>query len=213
MNRRRHVAQETCGLPYRRLAVGWALDNSKAARDGRARDSDQRSAFEREREARVHCCVTETRVSLVLHTFGQWLPSISVVIAIGLSSGCAFSTRPPGLTANQGKFVRKVDCSQAPDMKESADHARKIGDDAYPKILSLLVDDASTVPQQIDIIFKPLGSRNTGETHLKSRSTSDAKVFINANYFSTNSAGLHWVGKDPANFEFVLVHELVHVVQ
>jgi hypothetical protein len=130
-------------------------------------------------------------------------------MAIGLSSGCAFSTRPPG----PAQFVRKVDWRQAPGMKDLAERARKIGDEAYPKILALLVDDVSTAPQQFDIIFMPLRSRNTGQTHLKSGNTKDAKVFINADYFSTNSAGLHWVGRDPANFEFVLVHELAHVAQ
>jgi hypothetical protein len=50
--------------------------------------------------------------------------------------------------------VRKVDIHQVPEMKELAAHARQFGNEMYPKVLALLVDDPSTLPHQFDILFK-----------------------------------------------------------
>jgi len=152
-------------------------------------------------------------MSLFLRALRRWIPLVSLTACFGLLSGCAWSPRHTSLTGEKGEFVRKVDWSQAPGMKGYAEEARRIGNEMYPKILALLVEDVSTVPQQFDIIFKPLRSGNTAETHLKSGSTRDEKVFVNATYFTTNATAAHWMGKDPEVFRMVLIHELVHVAQ
>ena len=44
-------------------------------------------------------------------------------------------------------------------MKEVAEHVRRFGNEMYPKILGLLVEDPSKVPARFDVIFKEHGRR------------------------------------------------------
>src|SRR6266542_6306843 len=63
--------------------------------------------------------------------------------------------RPSTNNTQSGKAsVRKVDFSEAPEAKELAEHARRIGIEVYPKILALLADGASKLPRQFDIVLK-----------------------------------------------------------
>jgi len=114
-------------------------------------------------------------------------------VAIAGLSGCA--TVPPGPV----ETVRKVDCSRVPEMKEMAVRARQIGDEMYPKILALLVDDPSKVPRQFDIIFRK---------HLRLQGNDEccvygSKIYLNAELLE----------KYPADFDFILIHEMTHVAQ
>jgi len=47
-----------------------------------------------------------------------------------------------------------VDYSEAPEVKELAEHARRVGNEMYPKIVALLADDTSKLPQHFVIGFK-----------------------------------------------------------
>ena len=73
---------------------------------------------------------------------------VAVSVSVGLC-GCAIARSSASAkdTAAATAFVRKVDIHQAPEMKELAEHARQFGNEMYPKVLALLVDDNSTLPQ------------------------------------------------------------------
>ena len=101
--------------------------------------------------------------------------------------------------------VRSVDFSEAPEMKELAERARRLGNEVYPKILGLLTDDASRLPAQFDIIFKKHGADLAV--------TSGQKIYVSAEWFTSSPTNLEWEAKSPANLEMVLVHEMVHVTQ
>jgi hypothetical protein len=97
--------------------------------------------------------------------------------------------------------VRRVDFSQAPELKELAGHARQFGNEMYPKVCALLPDEGAKRPRQFDIILKPLKSQNTGEAHLETR-----RIYINSSYLTNSPAGQE-------RFDKVLVHEMTHLVQ
>ena len=65
----------------------------------------------------------------------------------GLLSACASSQTQQGATVSISSpradkaFVRKVDFSGAPEMRELAERARRIGNEMYPRVLALLADD------------------------------------------------------------------------
>ncbi len=101
-------------------------------------------------------------------------------------------------TPRAGKpAVRNVDCRQASELRALAEHARQLGNEAYPKILALLVEDTLRSPQSFDIVFKrPLASGNLGEA-------SGAAIRLNGDWFARN----------PSQLDPVLIHELVHVAQ
>ena len=109
-------------------------------------------------------------------------------------------------------FVRKVDYSDAPRIKELAERAREIGNENYPKILTLLTNDTLKFPQQFDIVFKShlrlpqFGEQEPAGYVVGTTIYLDADVFLNP----TNS---DWIGDDPTNFNKVLVHEMAHVAQ
>src|SRR6266404_3540940 len=72
--------------------------------------------------------------------------------------------------------VRKVDCSEASEMRELAARARQLGDRLYPKILTLLAEDASKLPRQFDIVFK---KQIKGDNRGEARGT---RIWLNAGY-------------------------------
>src|ERR1051325_6085036 len=55
---------------------------------------------------------------------------------------------------NSPPSVRKINSRLAPEMKDSVEHTRKFCDETYPKIVGLLVEDASNAPRQFTIKFK-----------------------------------------------------------
>ena len=80
---------------------------------------------------------------------------VAVSVSVGLC-GCAIvrSTASAKGAAADTAFVRSVDFNQAPEMNDLAERARQIGNEVYPKILTLLADDRSKLPRQFDIVFK-----------------------------------------------------------
>lgn len=105
---------------------------------------------------------------------------------VAVSSGCQIHRAS----------VRKVDFSETPEMKELAERARRVGNQAYPKILALLADEASKPPRRLNIIFKKQLPGNVGQT-----------------VGNTISLRADWFGGDPADLEIILVHEMTHVAQ
>ena len=98
---------------------------------------------------------------------------------------------PPGNAS-----VRKVDLCEAPEVKESAEHARRIGNEIYPKILTLLADDSSKLPLQFDIVFRKHLEGNFGQT-----------------VGATINLRAEWFAKNPTDLDETLIHEMAHVAQ
>jgi hypothetical protein len=123
---------------------------------------------------------------------------VAVSVSVGLC-GCAIvrSTASAKGVAAATAFVRKVDIHQAPEMKELAEHARQFGNEMYPKVLAVLVDDNSMLPKQFDILFK---KRTWGGMPGVTLGT---RIRLNAGWSAKNAVGL----------DAVLVHEMTHVAQ
>ena len=124
---------------------------------------------------------------------------VSVVAATVCLYGCASGrlTLANKSTGADKASVCKVDFSEAPGMKELAERARQLGNEVYPKILTLLADDTSKLPQHFDIVFKKHTWRGNPGVTLGTR------IRLNA----------EWLTKNPASLEMVLVHEMAHVAQ
>src|SRR5580765_8576286 len=84
-------------------------------------------------------------------------------------------------------FVRKVDYSDAPQMRELSEHARQLGDEVYPKIFKLLAEDASRPPGQFDLIWK---KRLESDFPAITRRTT---VKLSAYWLMRNPTNLAWV--------------------
>jgi len=112
------------------------------------------------------------------------------------------------LLAHAGKvFVRTVDCSEAPQAAGLAEHARQLGNEVYPRIFILLAESPSNSPGQFDIIWKKrLESDYPALTH---RTT----INLSAQWLLRNPTNLAWVAEHTEDFDKILVHEMVHVVQ
>jgi hypothetical protein len=121
--------------------------------------------------------------------------------------------------------VRNVDYGDALGMKEMAGHVRRFGNEMYPNILALLVEDTSKAPGQFDIIFrKRLKTNKTGITK-------NARIYLDAGEFTENPARLDWYAKHATNLnayaegatnlqmvlirnlDKILIHEMAHVAQ
>ncbi len=85
---------------------------------------------------------------------------IGSLVLVGVLSACASSQTQRGANASirssqaDKPCVRKVDFSAAPELKELAERARQIGNEVYPKILALVMEDTSKAPHEFDIVFK-----------------------------------------------------------
>jgi len=129
---------------------------------------------------------------------GHLLFFVAVSVSVGLC-GCAIvrSTASAKGAAADTAFVRSVDFDQAPEMKDLAERARQIGNEVYPKILTLLADDRSKLPRQFDIVFKKHISSDTPGVTLGKR-------------IRLNTA---WLANYPVYLNLVLTHEMAHVAQ
>jgi hypothetical protein len=104
---------------------------------------------------------------------------------VGLS-GCA-NIRPS---------VRNVDISEAPELTELALRARQIGNQNYPKVLTLLPDPTSKLHRRFDIVFKKKIDGNAGQTI-------GTTIYLNG----------AWYGSNALSLELDLTHEMAHVAQ
>jgi hypothetical protein len=91
--------------------------------------------------------------------------------------------------------VRKVDFRDAPEMKELAERARRVGNDVYPRIRNLL-GDGSKLHRRFDIVFRKQLVGNVAQT-----------------VGTTINLRAHWFRDNPAALDATLVHEMTHVAQ
>ena len=134
------------------------------------------------------------------------------LLFVALLGGCA--SGPVEDSQRNPLPVRRVDFSEAPHCAQWAAKARELGNEVYPKILALLIEDPATVPQQFDIVFKHLKSGSTAEAQvLQRRQVEKSQVVFNTDYIAKESDNLVWRATNAAQFDSVLVHEMVHVAQ
>src|SRR5436305_4431490 len=112
-------------------------------------------------------------ISPVISILRVWLIA---GIAASLCS-CSSTNFPP--TKPELRSVRNVQLAKAPELNDLAGPAHMFGDEMYPKICSLLLDESSKPPRQFDLIIKPLKSRNTGEAHLEAK-----RIYIHSDYLT-----------------------------
>lgn len=125
-----------------------------------------------------------------------------VALMLLLNGRVSASSMIPDQDARLGRtFVRKLDFRRAPEMKDLAEHAARLSEEVYPKVFALLADTPSELPGQIDIVFKPFGSK--AHTTGRYAFVVGRKVYLDSEYFS----------EFPENLDWLLPHELAHVTQ
>jgi len=133
----------------------------------------------------------------------RWAAIIGSLGFLGWLSACASSKTQAGATVSirnpqaDKACVRKVDFNEAPELKEVAGRARHIGNEMYPKVLAIVAEDTSKLPQQFDIVFKK---------HFKPGDpgrTQGSRIWLDA----------EWLANNPAYLDRVLLHEMAHVTQ
>src|SRR5262249_30156164 len=93
----------------------------------------------------------------------QVLRLLGALTAAIVLSSCS----TPATNHARPTFVRTLDFSAAPQMKEQAERARAIANEMYPTVCALLADGHSDFPQQFDICFKQkLSKGHSGETRM-----------------------------------------------
>jgi hypothetical protein len=121
--------------------------------------------------------------------------SLTASLSLALLSGCSTPSAKPAAAGP----VRRVDCSAAPDLKALGQRARETANRFYPAVCALLADGECDLPQSFDISFKKkLPHRHSGEARL-------TEICLNLQYREQF--------KDPANLDFLVVHEMTHVAQ
>jgi hypothetical protein len=120
-------------------------------------------------------------------------------VCLGAMLLCSCSTVSTG-PVKGNVSVRKVDYSDAPEMKAYADRARQIGNEMYPKVCALLADGNPEFPQQFDIYFKKhLADGHTGETSIT--------------WIRIDAENVAMSKDNPGGFEHNLIHGMAHVAQ
>jgi hypothetical protein len=117
-----------------------------------------------------------------------------------LLSGCA-SFDPRDTPPKQP--VRAVEFRGVPEIKDLAKRARQVGNESYPKILSLLSENPSEAPQQFSIIFRTHASVKNLMNDDSGGFTWGRKIYL----------GLDWLTNTPGELDSYLVHEMTHVAQ
>ena len=96
--------------------------------------------------------------------------------------------------------VRRVDFGQVPEVKELAARARRLGNDMYPKVVNVLVEDASGIPSQFDIVFRKNAPLDFPAV------TRGTTIYVGTHWFFKGSDNLR-------DFDSILVHEMGHVAE
>jgi hypothetical protein len=99
--------------------------------------------------------------------------------------------------------VRAVIFQGIPENRDFAERARKIGNEAYPKILQLLGEKASEAPAHFDIVFQNHASVKTLMDDDSGGFTRNGTVYL----------GVDWLTNSPEELDGYLVHEMGHVAQ
>lgn len=112
-----------------------------------------------------------------------------------------WALQPPVAHAEpKPSYVRKVDFSSIPKQAWLAERARRIGEDLYPQVCSLLADGKTDFPRKFDIYLKrKLDDRNSGATSLTT-------ISLDVSFLERREEDLEY-------FDRVLIHEMAHVAQ
>ena len=135
--------------------------------------------------------------------------AIASFVFAGWLSACVCSPTQKGATVlirspeAASAFVRKVDYREAPELKELAERARRIGNEVYPKILTLLAYNTSKLPQQFDIVFKEHVEFRNFAGYECGAYAMGKKIYLAADLLQRN----------PNLLDVQLVHEIAHVAQ
>jgi Peptidase of plants and bacteria len=106
--------------------------------------------------------------------------------------------------------VRNVDFSRAPEMKDLAARSRRLGNEVYPQILTLLGGDRSRLSQHFDIVFKKrLKSMESRPSHEVIPGMEYRLPFFNAKILLSAD----WLATRPEDLDMILVHEMAHSAQ
>ena len=143
---------------------------------------------------------TATPLKLFLHILSRGLGAVAFAVLLG---GCA---APLLIERNgAGASVRQVDFTETPELKDWAEHARRLGDELYPRLLALLTNETTKPVREFDIVFKKrLLGDNRGVAAGKT-------VYINAAYFGRGTNAESSYTTTSRNFDKILVHEMAHV--
>jgi hypothetical protein len=135
------------------------------------------------------------------------------LLALCLLALCLDTSGVEGATS-VGDFVRSVDVSEAPEMKEIAERAKQIANENYPKVLMVLGGDRQKSPREIDIIFKKhLEWNGPGVKGPIPSYAFGARIVLSAEFLLENPTNANAYERNLTNLPLFLTHELAHVAQ
>jgi hypothetical protein len=126
-----------------------------------------------------------------------------------------------GLAETAQGSVRTVDFQEAPELAPLAEQARRLADEAYPRVLALLWDTKARPPRQVRIVFKRHLTQETARAAERfQHDTMQGLTVAGAAYRysclvkgSTIYMDAEALAKNPGALTGNLVHELTHVAQ
>jgi hypothetical protein len=119
-----------------------------------------------------------------------------------------------GAESKSEDYVGHIDVSDAPEMKEIGERARQIVNENYPKVLTILGENPSKCPRQIDLIFKKHLEYNGPEFKGPIPSGAfGARISLSAEFLVENPTNINACERNSTNLPLFLTHELAHVAQ
>ena len=158
----------------------------------------------------------------VLRSTPGWRFFLVVLVAI-VAGGCASS--PKGRSAPGGETnrpsVRRVDFPPTPECGELAESARRLGNEAYPKILALLADEKVRMPRQFNIVItRQLAQNHRRAAMRRARNWTKGVIPVGVTYEVSAATWGRTIQLDADTFvrnpdalDATLVHEMTHVAQ
>lgn len=128
--------------------------------------------------------------------FSKHLGTGFIVFAAALLAGCSTTRQKTALPVEP---VRHVDFTEAPQLEDWSQHTREFGNEMYPRICALLLDESTPAPKRFDVIVKPFKSRDRGWAHPARK-----RLYVNSNDLTNQPARLD-------EFNHIFVHEMTHI--
>ncbi len=95
--------------------------------------------------------------------------------------------------------VRKVRHDGSPEQERLAHRAREFGNEWYPQLCALLLDETATPPRQFDVVLERIKSGNLGLANIRRR-----RIHLNASSFTNQTDSFDY-------FDKVFAHEMAHL--
>ena len=130
---------------------------------------------------------------------------LSSFALISVVAACAFGLSGCSVSSSARGPVSGVDGAQTAETAALGERLRRVANDAYPKILTILGETGRRAPRSFQIVFTNEIGGDVGQAVGR-------KIYINAHYFATPSQP-NAMFKGDADVDAVLVHEIVHVAQ